>query len=119
MGRRCCFIVRVCQIQTFVRKLRAYVFFKTESVTWFGRDGKPAQMFSSGPQFHLISPGVTRMFGRVSSTPGSAAVSFLVSVVHSGPAAAHAPAPPPAVTVSPVVSHQVTETADFDRPRGG
>jgi membrane fusion protein (multidrug efflux system) len=53
------------------------------------------------------------MFGRVSSTLGSAAVSFLVSVVHSGPAAAQAPAPPPAVTVSPVVSHQVTETADF------
>jgi membrane fusion protein (multidrug efflux system) len=53
------------------------------------------------------------MFGRASSTLGSFAVSFLISVVHCAIATAQAPAPPPAVTVSPVVSHQVTETADF------
>ena len=53
------------------------------------------------------------MFDRASSTLGSFAVSFLISVVHCATAAAQAPAPPPAVTVSPVVSHQVTETADF------
>jgi len=53
------------------------------------------------------------MFGRANSALGSVAVSFAISVVHCATAAAQAPAPPPAVTVSPVVSHQVTETADF------
>ena len=53
------------------------------------------------------------MFGRASSALGSVAVGFAISVVHCATAAAQAPSPPPAVTVSPVVSHQVTETADF------
>ena len=53
------------------------------------------------------------MFGRDSSVVKKAVVGVLVCVVHCATAAAQAPAPPPAVTVSPVVSRQVTETGDF------
>ncbi len=53
------------------------------------------------------------MFGHASSALGSVAITFAISVAHCATAAAEAPAPAPAVTVSPVVSHQVTETADF------
>jgi membrane fusion protein, multidrug efflux system len=53
------------------------------------------------------------MSSRAGSVLGSAAIAILISVVHYGPAAAQAPTPPPAVTVSPVVSRTVTETADF------
>jgi hypothetical protein len=52
------------------------------------------------------------MFGN-SSALGKAAVGLLVFVAHGEAAAAEGAVPAPAVTVSPVVSRQVTETADF------
>jgi membrane fusion protein, multidrug efflux system len=53
------------------------------------------------------------MFGCNSSARATAAAVILAFVVHCGAAFAQSPAPAPAVTVSPVVSRQVTETADF------
>ena len=53
------------------------------------------------------------MFGCNSSALGKAAVGLLVFVAHGEAAAAEGAVPAPAVTVSPVVSRQVTETADF------
>ena len=53
------------------------------------------------------------MFGRDSSVVKRAVVGVLVGVVHCGAAVAQGSVPAPAVTVSPVVSRQVTETADF------
>jgi membrane fusion protein, multidrug efflux system len=53
------------------------------------------------------------MFGRGSSVVKKAVVGVLVCVVHCGAAVAQGSVPAPAVTVSPVVSRQVTETADF------
>jgi membrane fusion protein, multidrug efflux system len=53
------------------------------------------------------------MFGCSSSALGKAAVGLLVFIVHGQAAAAESAVPPAAVTVSPVVSRQVTETADF------
>src|SRR5262245_23567440 len=53
------------------------------------------------------------MFGCNSSARATAAAVILAFVVHCGAAFAQSPAPSPAVTVSPVVSRQVTETADF------
>jgi membrane fusion protein, multidrug efflux system len=53
------------------------------------------------------------MFGCNSSVLGKAAVGLLVFVAHGEAAAAEGAVPAPAVTVSPVVSRQVTETADF------
>jgi membrane fusion protein, multidrug efflux system len=53
------------------------------------------------------------MFGCSSSALGKAAVGLLVFIVHGQAAAAESAVPPPAVTVSPVVNRQVTETADF------
>ena len=52
------------------------------------------------------------MFGN-SSAVGKAAVGLLVFVAHGEAAAAEGAVPAPAVTVSPVASRQVTETADF------
>src|ERR1700693_5674020 len=53
------------------------------------------------------------MFGRDSSVVKKAVVGALVCVVHCGAAVAQGSVPAPAVTVSPAVSRQVTETADF------
>ena len=53
------------------------------------------------------------MFGCDSSAVKRAVVGVLVCIVHGDGAVAQGAVPAPAVTVSPVVSHQVTETADF------
>ena len=58
------------------------------------------------------------MLDRNPFTGKGAAIALLVFVACSGAAAAQGP-PPPAVTVSPVVSRQVTETGGLHRPRRG
>src|SRR5256885_8250954 len=52
------------------------------------------------------------MLGRNSSLGWSLAIGAL-TIAHCGAAMAQAAPPPPAVTVAPVVSRQVTETGDF------
>src|SRR5271163_1057688 len=52
-------------------------------------------------------PGVSSCFGK------RAAVATLIFIVRCGVAAAQGAVPPPAVSVSPAVSRQVTETGDF------
>ena len=53
------------------------------------------------------------MFGCDSSVVKRAVVGVLVCIVHGDGAVAQGTAPAPAVTVSPVVSREVTETVDF------
>jgi membrane fusion protein (multidrug efflux system) len=53
------------------------------------------------------------MFGSNSSLGWRAAVCALALMTWCGVAAAQTPAPPPAVSVTPVVSRQVTETGDY------
>jgi len=50
---------------------------------------------------------------RKSSLPWKAAICVLSFAMSCGVVAAQTPAPPPAVTVTPVVSRQVTETGDY------
>ena len=58
------------------------------------------------------------MFGRDSSVVKKAVVGVLVCVVHCGAAVAQGAAPPPAVTVSPVVEPPGDGNRRFRRPRG-
>jgi membrane fusion protein (multidrug efflux system) len=53
------------------------------------------------------------MLGRKSSLPRKAAVCVLTFTASCGVAAAQDAAPPPAVSVTPVVSRQITETANY------
>ena len=53
------------------------------------------------------------MLGRNSSLGWSLAIGALTFIAHCSAATAQAAPPPPAVTVAPVVSRQVTETGDF------
>ncbi len=53
------------------------------------------------------------MPGRKSSLPRKAAVCVLTFTASCGVVAAQSPAPPPAVSVTPVVSRQITDTANY------
>ena len=53
------------------------------------------------------------MLDRSSSVAKKAAIGAFIFIVRCGAATAQAPPPPPSVSVSPVVSRQVTETGDF------
>ncbi len=53
------------------------------------------------------------MFDRSSSVAKRAAIGAFIFIVRCGAATAQATPPPPSVSVSPVVSRQVTETGDF------